>query len=306
MYCRHGLHPAPEALCSAPVESGIGGLMLWVGLILLAVAAVLFFLSRRSENKVHYVKATETSKIGAIDKLVAEVAADMPDGVATGFKDYVEVKGRIASDEPIRGEISDQVGAIVETQVVRVAERREETRDAQGHIRTEWRKHEETDSSNRRESPFWVDDGSGRLRVKAPGGRGGELVKVMERFEAPSANESGFGGQITLSMGRFQMSLGSGRWDPTTSRTLGYRFIERVLPIGKPVYALGEVAMTEDEGLVLRPPTDEDKKKPFMVSPKTEEDIVKSAEKSARIMRVIAIVLGVAGIGLAVWGAIRR
>ena len=33
---------------------------------------------------------------------------------------------------------------------------------------------------------------------------------------------------------------------------------------------------------------------------------LKSAEKSARIMRVIAIVLGVAGIGLAVWGAIRR
>lgn len=279
--------------------------MLWVGLVLLAVAALLFFLSRRSATKVHYVKATETSKIGSIDKLVSEVAADMPDGVATGYRDYVEVKGRVACDEPLRGEISDELGAIVETQVVRVSERREEHRDPQGQVRTEWRKHEETLSSNRRESPFWIDDGTGRLRVKAPGGRGVELVKVMERFEAPSAGESGFGGQITLSMGRFQMSLGSGRWDATTSRTLGYRFIERVLPVGKPVYALGEVAMTEDEGLVLRSPTDEDKKKPFMVSPKTEEEIVKAAEKSARILRIVAMVLGVIGVGLAVWGAVR-
>lgn len=280
--------------------------MLWVGLILLAVAALLYFLSKRSETKVHYVKATETSKIGAIQKLVAEVAADMPDGMATGFKDYVEVKGRVACDEPLQGEISDQVGAIVETEVIRVYERREETRDAQGQLRTEWRKGEETVSSNRRESPFWIDDGTGRLRVKSNGGRGVELVKVVERYEPAGSNESGFGGQVTLSMGRFQMSLGSGRWDPSSSRTLGYRFVERILPIGKPVYALGEVAATEDEGLLLRPPTEDDKKKPFMVSPKTEEEIVKGAEKSAKLLRIFAVVLGVGGVALAVFGLIRR
>lgn len=277
--------------------------MLWVGLVLLAVAALLFFFSRRSQSKVHYVKATETSKIGVIEKLVAEVAADMPDGLATGYKDYVEVKGRVVCDEPLQGEISDQTGAIVETEVVRVCERREERRDAQGNIHTEWRKHEETVSSNRRESPFWVDDGTGRLRVKPKGSRGVELIKVVERFQP--ASDGGAGGQITLSMGRFQMSVGSGRWDLTSSRTLGYRFIERVLPVGKPIYAIGEVAATEDEGLVLRPPTEEDKKKPFMVTPKTEEEIVKSAEKSAKILRIIAIVVGAGGVALAVIGAMR-
>ena len=279
--------------------------MFWVGLVLLAVGALLFFLSKRTQKRVHYLKATETSKIGDIEKLVSEVAADMPDGQATGYKEYVEVKGRLVCDEPLRGDISDATGAIVETEVVRVSERREETRDAQGNIRTEWRKHEETVSSNRRESPFWVDDGTGRLRVKPKGARGVELVKVMERFET-AGNESGFGGQITLSMGRFQMSLGSGRWDPTSSRTLGYRFIERVLPIGKPIYAIGEVAATVDEGLLLRPPTDEDKKKPFMVTPKTEEEIVAASQKSAKIMRIIAIVLGAVGLLLAVWGLLRR
>lgn len=279
--------------------------MLWVGLILLAVAALLFFLSKRSENKVHYVKATETSKIGAIEKLVAEVAADMPDGQATGYKDYVELKGKVVCDEPVVGELSDMSGAIVETEVIRVAERREETRDAQGNIRTEWKRHEETVSSNRREAPFAIDDGTGRLRVTPKGSKGVELVKAVERFQ--QGNDSGFGsGQVTLSMGRFQMSVGSGRWDLSSSRTLGYRFVERVLPVGKPVYAIGEVAATEDEGLVLRPPTDDDKKKPFMLSPRTEEEIIKASEKSARILRIIAIILGVGGVALAVFGVIRR
>jgi len=280
--------------------------MLWVGLVALAVAALLFFLSRRSDRRVYYLRATETSTVGAIEKLVAEVAADMPDGLATGYEDYVEVKGQVVCEEPLHGEISDEVGAIVETEVVRVAERHEETRDAQGNVRTEWRKHEETVSSSRRESPFWVDDGTGRLRVKPAGSRGVELVKVMERFEPAGANENGLGGQVTLSLGRFQMSLGSGRWDPTTSRTLGYRFTERVLPIGKPVYAIGEVAVSLDEGLLLRPPTEEDKQKPFMVSLKTEEEIVKGAEKSAKVMRFIAIVLGVLGLGLAAGGVLGR
>ncbi len=279
--------------------------MLWVGLILVAVALLLFWFSRRSETKVHHLKATETSKIGSVQQIVNEVAADMPDGVATGYKDYVELKGRIACDEPLRGELSDQVGAIVETTVVRVYERREETRDAQGHIRTEWRKGEETLSSNRRESPYWIDDGTGRLRVKAS--RGVELVKAVERFETPqaSANESGFGGQVSVGSGRFQISIGGGRFDPSQQRTLGYRFIEHILPINKPVYAIGEVAVIEDEGLVFRPPTDDDKKKPFMLSARTEEEIVKGTEKSATLLKVFAGISGVGGAVLIVLGILR-
>jgi hypothetical protein len=278
--------------------------MLWFGLILVIVALVLFFFSKRSETKVHYLKATETTKVGALQQLVGEVAADMPDGVAIGFKDYVELKGRIVCDEPLRGELSDQVGAVVETEVLRVYERLEETRDSQGHVRTEWRRTEETVSSNRRESPFWIDDGTGRVRVKA--NRGVELVKAVERFEQPQGGmNEGFGGQITVGSGRFQISIGGGRWDSGSQRTLGYKFIERLLPVNKPVYAIGEVAVIEDEGLVFRPPTEDDKKKPFMLSPRTEEEIVESSQKSATILRVIALVVGVGGVALFVFGVMR-
>lgn len=280
--------------------------MLWVGIALAVIGLILFLVSRRSTAKVFHMKATDTSRVGAIQKLVAEVAADMPDGLATGYKEYVEVKGKVACDEPLRGELSDKLGAIMETEVVRVYERREERTDPQGNVRTEWRKGEETVSQNRRESPFWIDDGSGRLRVKTSGNKGIDLEKVVERYEPANAVESGFGGgNLTLSVGRFQLGLGGGGYG-SGSRTLGYKFIERALPIGKAVYALGEAAHVEDEGLVLRVPTDDDKKKPFLISLKTEEDLVRSGEKTALVLRIIAIVLAVGGAALAVVGLVRK
>ncbi|MFO0751158.1 MAG: E3 ubiquitin ligase family protein [Myxococcota bacterium] len=229
----------------------------------------------------------------------------MPDGSATATREYVEVKGKIVCDEPIRGELSDKMAAIVETEVLRVYERREERRDPQGNVRTEWRKGEETVSSNRRESPFWIDDGTGRLRVKTTT-KGVDLEKVVERFESASSVESGFGGHLTLSVGRFQLSVAGGGYDGASSRTLGYKFIERALPAGKNVYAIGEAAHIEDDGLVLRAPTDEDKKKPFMVSLRTEEEIVRSSEKSALVLRIVGGVLAAGGAALIVFGIIRK
>ena len=272
------------------------------GLVLAGVAVLLVFLAKRAEKRVHYMKATDTTKVGAIVELANQVASEMPDGLALGFKDYVELKGKIVCDEPLQCEFSDARAAIVETQVVREYERREERRDPQGNLRTEWRRGSDTLSSNRREAIFYIDDGTGRLRVKP--NKGVELVKIVERFEPASAMQSGFGGQVTLSLGRFQMSLGNG-FDLSGSRTLGFRFIERILPIDKQAYALGEVAQTEDEGLVLRAPTDDDKKKTFIVSVRSEEDIVGSSQKSARILKIVAIVLAAGGAALLVLGLIQ-
>jgi len=277
--------------------------MLWVGIVLVVIAAVLFLFSRRATAKVFHIKATETSKIASIQELVGQVAADMPDGMATGYRDYVELKGRVACDEPLRGELSDKMCAVVETVVYRVFERREERRDPQGNVLTEWKKGEETVSSNRREAPFSIDDGTGKLRVKSQTGI--ELEKLLERFESASAVESGLGGHLTLSLGRFQLSLAGGG-PGASSRTLGYKFVERALPVGKTVYALGEVAHTEDDGLVLRPPTDEAKKKPFMISLRTEEELVKAGERNAVVLKIIAGVLAAGGVVLAVLHFTRR
>ncbi|PKN58856.1 MAG: hypothetical protein CVU56_03665 [Deltaproteobacteria bacterium HGW-Deltaproteobacteria-14] len=279
--------------------------MLWIGLILLVIGAVLFFLSTRAATKMHYMQATETSKVGDLLALLAEIKQDMPPGMSTGWRDYVELKGRVACDEPIHGELSATPAAMCETTVQRMVERREERRDAQGNVRTEWRKHTETVSSNRREAPFYLQDDSGRIRVK-PTAKAVELVKVIDRFEQPNAIEQMSGGNLVLSHGGFRVSVSSGGFvGGATSRTIGYKFIERILPVNGPLYALGEVADTDDEGLVLREPTDDQKKRPFLVSGKTEEELVRASKRSSRIMKIIAIALAVGGVALTVLGALR-
>ncbi|TNF29612.1 MAG: hypothetical protein EP329_15360 [Deltaproteobacteria bacterium] len=278
--------------------------MLWVGLVLIAIGGLLFFLSTRAANKLHYMQATETSKVADLLGLVGEIKADMPAGMSTGWRDYVELKGRVACDEPIHGELSDTPAAICETTVQRIVERREERRDAQGNVRTEWRKHTDTVSSNRRESPFYLDDGTGRLRVKPS--KAVELVKVVDRFEQPSAIEQMSGGNLVLNHGGFRLSVSTGGLlGGSSSRTIGYQFIERILPVGGPLYALGEVADTDDEGLVLRQPTDDQKKRPFVLSGKTEEELTRASKKKSAVLRVIAIVLAVGGAALAIVGALK-
>ncbi len=272
--------------------------MLWVGLILVVAAVVLFVLSKKSESKAFEMKATETSRVGDLQGLMAEIAADMPGGGGSGYSDFVELKGTIVCDQPVTGEMSNQPVALYETRVERQIETRREVRDSQGNVRTEWSKSTETVSSNRRDATFYLDDGTGRLRVR-PEGADLQLETIVDRFEQPSAVEQGASlaiGGMRLAVGSgFGMSMGSDR------RTIGYRFIERVLPIGRPLYALGEVADTDD-GLVLRKPADKDK--PFLLSLKSEEELVRSAESSAKWLRIGAVALGVGGIALAVIGAI--
>lgn len=270
-----------------------------VGGILVAVGALLAFFSRRSGGRAALMKATETSRIGELTSLVDEIRADLPGSDGTGFTQFVELKGRVVCDEPVMAELSAQQVAIADTRVERIVETRHEVRDSQGHVRTEWRKTHETVSQNRREAVFHIDDGSGRVRVSTAGAKL-DLEKVVDRFEQPGVVEQGATGQLTVGIGSFRMAIGSmaggGR------RTVGYRFEERVLPTQRELYVLGEVADTSD-GLVLRKP--EERGRPFLLSLKNEDEVVRSTESSARWMKIGGGLLAVAGIALVVIGLLR-
>jgi hypothetical protein len=274
--------------------------MIWVGLVLVVVAIVLFVLSRKAGDRALFMQATETKPIGEIRALVAEIAADLGPG-GTGYAEFAEFKGTVVCDNPITGEFSGAPAAVVRTRVERQIETLRETRDSQGNVRTEWHRSSETLSSNNQEAEFHIDDGSGRLRVNPKGARL-DLVKLVDRFEPPGAVEGMRGGQFAVSMGGYSLSVGG--IHGADRRTIGYRFVEEALPVDRRVYALGEVADTE-EGLVLRKPSDDDKKRPYVLSTKSEEELVKAAKSSAVWMKLGAAVLGLGGIALAVFGLIR-
>ena len=128
-----------------------------------------------------------------------------------------------------------------------------------------------------------------------------ELDTIVERFEAPAAVEYDAGSQLSLRVGGFSLAVG-GRMHGSQRRTIGYRFVERVLPLDRAVYVLGEVADTSD-GLVLRAATGE--QGPYVISLKSEAELIQAKQSSAKWLRIGAIVSGVAGIALAVIGLLK-
>ena len=270
--------------------------MIWLGIGLVVAGIVLVYLSRRSADKVHYMKATETRTVKDLVSLIEELRAELGGG-ATGYTEYAELKGKVACDEPLIGELSEKQAAISHTRVIREYEERTETRDNEGNVTTRWTRRSETISDNRREATFYLEDETGRIEI-APKGSGLDLEKVVERFEQPTAVEQLGSGSFGLSLGSFALSLAS-PYSGSDRRTLGYRFIEEILPLGCNFYALGEVSDSED-GLRVRKPQDDEKKRPYLLSMKSESELVRSAETAAKWQRIIGLGFVVSGIVFAI------
>jgi len=272
--------------------------VLWVGLILIVLAVVMFVFSGKAADKALFMKATETKKVGDVLSLIQEVSADLGGG-PTGYAELAEFKGHFVTDEPVIGAFSNKPAAIVVTRVERQYEERTEVRDSDGNYRVEWRRGSETVGGDRQTARFWLDDGTGRVRID-PNGASLDLVRVVDRFEPPNNVESLSGGRMALRLGGVSLSIGG---VGSTRRTVGYKFTEEALPLDVPAYVLGEVADTE-EGLVVRKPADEDKKRPFVVSTKSEAELVRSAESSAKWLRLGSYAVGAGGVVLALMGLV--
>jgi hypothetical protein len=128
-----------------------------------------------------------------------------------------------------------------------------------------------------------------------------QLDTIVERFEAPNAVEYMGGSQLSLRVGGFSLAVG-GNQHGNHRRTLGYRFEERILPLDRSVYVLGEVADTAD-GLVLRKPATTEG--PYVVSLKSEAELIQSKEASAKWLKIGAIASVITGIALVVMGLLK-
>ena len=143
--------------------------LVWAGLACGMISAWLLYLSKRSEERASHMSGTETSRISDVQRLVTEVAADLPGKGATGFTQYSELKGTLRCDTPVEAELSESRVAMYETLIEREIETRYEERDADGNRRVRWRRSTEVMSRNHRAAPFYLDDGSGRVRVAPEG-----------------------------------------------------------------------------------------------------------------------------------------
>jgi hypothetical protein len=134
--------------------------------------------------------------------------------------------------------------------------------------------------------PFAVDDGTGQAVIHTAGLTVDQPVEVLDRMD-PDTKTDGlidFLGDALLGV---------------SEDTIGYRREEWIIPVDARLFVQGEV--TDEQGtLMLRKP----EKGTFRVSTRSEEELLKGARSGRRWGSVAAVVFGVAGIALAVAGAV--
>ncbi len=233
----------------------IVGIGTWV-----AAGALLYF-RRKTLSKIELMRSVQTSA-------ASDVSTTAPDTL-------VEIKGTLRCESPLKSEMAEQTCAYYLSQVMREYEVTD--RDSDGRPRT--RRRSEVVASNERFAPFVVEDESGAVGVR---GEGAEVdaLEVMNRFE----RDTGGAGSITL--GGLTVNLGGG------DRTIGYRYVEKILPIDSPVYVLGAV---QEDGQVGAP-SEKGEGARFLISYRSEEQLEKKFKRDALWQGLIAVGLFLFGL----------
>ena len=263
--------------------------MLIAGLVSLVVSVVLVYLYRSQKGRLGIMQSTQTSQV----QMLRELAQSMKEGVGEGSFTYMtEVKGTVVCKTPLKSELE---GAECVYYFMRIEREYEETyyeNDQQGRRQRRTRTGSDTVSENKRSTPFLVDDTTGQIAID-PGGAEFVAEKVVSRFE-PGGDDSG--GEIRI--GSFSLTLPSLTGD---RRTLGYRFEEEAIPVGRDIYVLGEATELNGELRVKQPQEGQ-----FIISLKGEEELVRQSQSSATWLLVGSIACALLGVGLLVAGLVKH
>lgn len=262
---------------------------MWIaGLVLIAISAVLAFCYRSQKRRLGAIQSTQTSQV----QLLRELAQSMKEGVGEGAFTYLtEIKGKIVCKVPLQSELEGVECVYYSMRIEREYEETYYETDQEGRRTRRTRTSSDTVAENKRSTLFLVDDNTGQIQVD-PDGADFVTEKVVSRFEAggePSGGE--------LRLGSFSLRLPSLTGD---RRTLGYRFEEEAIPVGRNIYVLGEATELNGELRVQRPQEGQ-----FIISLKGEEELVRQSQSATTWLLVGSIASALIGVGLLVAGLVQ-
>lgn len=261
--------------------------MLLVSGILLIAAAILFFVQRHYRLRLRSLKLANLVNSQSIKQLATDVATEIGGG---SLREYVKLYGRVKSEHPLISELKQVPCVYYAMQVIREYEERIRSEDSDG--RTEWRteRRSHTISSNTQSIPFLLQDAQGTVPID-PEGAGVETVQVLNEFRPEGSSNR-------LSFGSFSLNLditaGSGG-----GRTLGYRYQESILPLGRQVLIVGEASDQTGELVIGKP---QQKGRKFFISLKSEDTLTNHTQNIVTYTTLGAIGSGVIGILIGLLG----
>lgn len=269
-----------------------------IGFVLIGVAVGLWFYRKSQMEKSFNMRYQETNTA----KDIWDNYEDIVKAVGNGnYTEIVEVKGIGVSDHPLIGEYSGKPVLYYKTSLIHEYEVQEQERDSNGRSRWVTVRRSEIISSNEQASPFYIDDNSGK-KILVNASEAEKIThKIVDRFER-ELSQSYLNQNRGTSWGE-QLINFIGDINRTNSRTIGYRFVEEAIPINARLYVYGEASDRDGELMIVKP---KDRKQNFIVSVKSEEELVKSAESTAKALLIGAIACAVLGVAAIVYGILDK
>ncbi len=248
------------------------------GILIIGGAALSFFAPRKIKDRNIEIKFMQTTPIKELIAILRDNAAAGLDG----YRHYVELKGSADSDNPEKAPFSEKEVAYYNADLFQVYEEKYTYKDDKG-THQKMRKKETLMSNQKSSGPVVLKDSQSGEKAYIDVSQSGiklDTLKTLDKFEPES------------SVKKYNF-FGSFRYSNMGARTLGFRMIEKTIPVGHSLYVLGEAWL---EGLKVKMGRPCDGKKPFIVSVRSETDIVQSNNRSARIALIIGIVIAIAGV----------
>ncbi len=260
--------------------------LLIAGIISLVVSFFCFKHRSYLKDSIFAVKSTSTSTIAELQKLQTDIARELEH--SGSFREIVELKGVIRSNNPLTSDLSKRLCVYYQSIVKEKYEKTEYTTDSEGNRQRNTSQGTKVINNNQTQINFRLEDETGTIVIN-PKDAEMEAIQVVNRFEPVNSGKSSF------SIAGLNISL-SGSFS-NDYRTLGYNYEEYVLPIDIPIYVLGELSDADNQ-LIVRKPFDP--KKHFIISHKSEEELIRDHESNLKTTTFFAIFCLVGGIILLV------
>lgn len=251
-----------------------------IGVICIAIAVALWFNRKKQLNKALNIKYHETSKVAD----VVDIYKQLGDGLDGNYRgNIVELSGMSRSDSPLTSEHTEAEVVYYRARIIHEYETLEivgeEDENGNYYEREVVTSHQETVSDNERFAPFYLDDNSGQILIEMENAQKHTITSLDEFQPEPPMGYDPYG---------------------ITGTTTGYHYIEEIIPNNYQLYILGQAAESNGELAVVKP-TKKDEN--FIVSTKSEEELIQGAENSAKMSFYGTIGLAILGLILIVVGA---
>ena len=264
-----------------------------IGLLLIALGVYLaVFQRRKTGDALLDIQATQTSTIADVKEAMADMAS-----ISDTYREYCELKGTVSPKNPQKAPFSQKDAAFYKAETYRVYEEEQIVTDSNGNRTKKLVKKEEKISEEESgEELILTDAGGDTITMETIGVSGAfDLVKTVDRFEpVNSYNENNFFQNPRRRFTSFNPgAFGSG------SRMLGYRMVEYAFLTGQKLYLLGDAYMNAGQ-LTFGKPTE--KGKQYIVTAKSEEELVSSKESSKKAALIGGIACAVIGVIMIITG----